>query len=415
MGKIKKRNSLKWKLLRYLLLSFLLALFGSNLIGVASNELQSLYQKKFFRDNYPEFVELSKNAACMVEYVGQQSSSAGYLLFQDVEGKKQLFILEEHSVPKGELEYLGYRLVSNAQVVLIPIWVLLCITVGSFTFYKRELEEGLNVLRHASERIANNELEFEMPDMKHNEIGLVCDSFESMRESLVETNLRNIKIIEESKRLNAAFSHDIRTPITVLKGYVELLSGYLPQGKLSREKESEILDLMAAQVSRLEHYAVSMSSVQKLEDRIPHPSPEDFGKFTQKLERSCRMVDERVQFEVQGERRESIAVDKEIIFEVVENLVSNAARYAKEQIRVTLFCDSDLLTVTVLDDGEGFSDRILKQYGKPFLREDRKEDKDHFGLGIYLSKLLCEKCGGNLLLENRQGAFVQVSFKMMQE
>ncbi|MGN0425193.1 MAG: ATP-binding protein [Acetatifactor sp.] len=415
MGKIRKRNSLKWKLLRYLLLSFLLAFFGSNLIGAASNELQSLYQKKFFRDNYPEFVELSKNAACMVEYVGEQSSSAGYLLFQNAEGEKQVFFLEEHSVPKGELESLGYSLVSNAQVVLIPIWVLLCIAVGSFTFYKRELEEGLNVLMHASERIANNELEFEMPDTKHNEIGLVCDSFESMRESLVETNLRNIKIIEESKRLNAAFSHDIRTPITVLKGYVELLSRYLPEGKFSREKECEILELMAAQVSRLENYAVSMSSVQKLEDRIPHPVPEDFRKFTAELEHSCLVVDGRVQFEVQGERRESITVDKEIVFEVVENIVSNAARYAVEEIRVALSCDNDLLTVTVLDDGEGFSDRILEQFGKPFLREDRKEDKDHFGLGIYLSKLLCEKCGGKLLLENRQGAFVQVSFTISQE
>lgn len=412
MDQIKKRNSLKWRVLIYIPISFILAAFGSYLIGFGSNNLQTLYRKYCFTNNYQELSDITNNYPYKIEYSRYDANTAEYIIYKDENDNEHIVRIGEDLVPKGTLEEIGYMIVSDAQFILIPLWVIVCITISSFVFYKRELESGLNVLLRASEKIANNELEFEMPKTKRNEIGLVCDSFETMRKSLYDTSRQNVKILEESRRLNAAFSHDIRTPITVMKGYVELLEKYIPEGKVSKEKESEILEMMGAQVTRLENYAVSMSSIQKLEDLVPNLATENYEQFVAELENSCRLLDERVRFNTQGEMGECITIDKELIFEAVENIVANATRYAKETIEVKLVCDRELLTVTVLDDGEGFSDKILNLFGKPFLREDKHVEQNHFGLGIYISKLLCEKCGGTLRIANRNGAFVQATFKI---
>ena len=415
MEQIKKWNSLKWRVLIYIPISFVLSAFGSYLIGFGSNYLQTLYRKHCFVNNYQELSDITNNYQYKVEYSRHDAKTPEYIIYKDENDNEHIVRIEEDVVPKGKLEEIGYIIVSDAQFILIPLWVLVCFAVSSYVFYRRELEAGLNVLLRASEKIANNELEFEMPKTKRNEIGLVCDSFETMRKSLYDTSRQNIKILEESRRLNAAFSHDIRTPITVMKGYVELLKQYIPEGKISKEKEIEILEMMGTQVTRLENYAVAMSSIQKLEDLIPNLATENYEQFVAELENSCRLLDERISFSAQGEMGKCITIDKELVFEAVENIVANATRYAKETIKVKLICNWDNLTVTVLDDGEGFSDKILHLAGKPFLREDKHEEQNHFGLGIYIAKLLCEKCGGTLRIANRNGAFVQATFKTLWE
>lgn len=410
MDKVRKRNSLKWRLLLYIPLPLLFAVAGSYLIGFGSNELQAMYQKRFFKNNYEQLLNYTENYTSQIEY--NQNNEIKYILFQDDAGVNHIVLSEDDAIPKGTLEAIGYTIVSDLQFILIPLWVMICMIVGSFRFYKREIEQGLHILLNASEKIAGNELEFEMGKTKENEIGLVCDSFETMRKSLYEASVKNVRILEESRRLNAAFSHDIRTPITVMKGYIDFLEKYIPEGKVSREKEYEILQMMSSQVTRLENYAVSMSSIQKLEDLVPEFLSVDYTQFVSELESVCKFIDGRVRLSYTGIVKDTVMIDKELVLEVVENIVSNAARYAKETIWVELVCKQDMLSVSVEDDGAGFSENILKLFGKPFLREEKEGDSSHFGLGIYISKLLCEKCGGTLIIENREGAFVQATFRI---
>lgn len=409
MDKIKKRNSLKWRILLYIPIPFFLAIFGAYFIGHASNSLQNWYMDKASASS--EGASYEADSGILYEV---QDDSASFIIYKDSEGVNHLISYEEYYSPMSRSEKIIYFLISNAQVILVPLWVIVCITAASFVFYKREIESGINILLKASEKITNNELEFEMPLTKKNEIGLVCESFETMRSSLYEASLQNIRLVEESKRLNAAFSHDIRTPITVLKGYVDLLEKYVPEGKIDTKKENEILGMMSSQVSRLENYALSMSSVQKLDELAVVPKEENFDKLCSELMSSLSIVDKRVAVQKEKDYTGSLKLDKELVFEAVENIVSNAGRYARERIIVQISCDEDFLSVEVTDDGEGFSEKVLSQFGKPYLREDKALDKDHFGLGMYMSRLICEKCGGNMSIANKNGAYVKISFKNFQ-
>lgn len=88
-------------------------------------------------------------------------------------------------------------------------------------------------------KIAENNLDFKIIYDKEDELGKLCVSFEKMRQALQESNEEMWRQMEERKRLNAAFAHDLRTPLTVLKGQSELLRNMQP--KMTAEKVSDNL------------------------------------------------------------------------------------------------------------------------------------------------------------------------------
>lgn len=87
-----------------------------------------------------------------------------------------------------------------------------------------------------------------------------------MRAALEDNNRQMWRSIEDRKQLNAAFSHDLRTPLTVLRGYTDFLNRYLPEGKISKEKLLDTITTMSIHILRLENYVQIMGEAQKLED-----------------------------------------------------------------------------------------------------------------------------------------------------
>jgi two-component system, OmpR family, lantibiotic biosynthesis sensor histidine kinase NisK/SpaK len=82
---------------------------------------------------------------------------------------------------------------------------------------------------------------------------------------------------------------------------------------------------------------------------------------------------------------------------VAENLIANAARYAKAKIQIDLTLDAEMLVLSVKDDGSGFPQAILRKGAEPFLRgNESNEQNSHFGMGLYVCRLLCEKHNGSL-------------------
>lgn len=102
-------------------------------------------------------------------------------------------------------------------------------------------------------------------------MGDLCRTFERTRAQLEQNHRELWRAIEERKRLNAAFAHDLRTPLTVLRGYVDFLGRYVPQGKITEEKLLSTLSTMSHHITRLEQYVATMNEAQRLDDISAKP------------------------------------------------------------------------------------------------------------------------------------------------
>ncbi len=209
---------------------------------------------------------------------------------------------------------------------------------------------------------------------------------------------------EERKRLNAAFSHDLRTPLTVLRGYDELL-----QAKEDEEVRATAAT-MGKHIRRLERYVESMGQLQRLEDRQPEARPLSLTELSSALHESadmlCRERGKRLCMEnrtVSGR----LCLDGAFLSQVVGNLVANAARYAAVCVTLVLREGEEGLALEVSDDGPGFDARMLREAQNPFVTGEGREE--HYGLGLYICRLLCEHHGGWLKVENGQPSGAKVT------
>lgn len=405
----RRQRSLRQSLYYYIPICAVMAFLGTWGIGIGTNHLQDWYSINYmnedvriWQDGYEIFVD--KNGFTHHSYVGKP------------------FISEENT--KGVQE-ITYNVISYVQVVLVPLWLFACVGLVVWIFYKREIEKPLRVLRDASEKIADNCLDFEMEPVRDNELGQLRDGFEKMRAALYENNRATWQQLEERKRLNAAFAHDMRTPITVLKGYGEMLERYIPEGLISQNKLLEILGMMNGQIRRLENYTQKMSSIRKLEELEPELAPVKASELNEKLRNMCEILGQDIVYGFGGEG--TLYLDETLVLEVCENLVSNGLRYARQILQVTVQAQEReqiengeeterYLEIVVEDDGPGFSPEDLQHATDPFYRGEGQMEESHFGLGLYICHLICVKCGGSLVLANAvRGGRVTARFKIFPE
>lgn len=115
--------------------------------------------------------------------------------------------------------------------------------MADIIFYKVKLKIPIEILNKGANEISNNNLDFYLEYKSNDELGNLCSAFEKMRLQLNKNNIKMWTMIDDRKQLNAAFSHDLRNPLTVLKGYSDYLIKYMPTGKLSDKKFYQLHNL----------------------------------------------------------------------------------------------------------------------------------------------------------------------------
>ncbi|MDR1704099.1 MAG: HAMP domain-containing histidine kinase [Clostridiales bacterium] len=353
-------------------------------------------------------------------YQSHRDEIAQYATLTDAEGNALQGGIWIYSKPLedefSEEDRFLFSMYSVLSVLVVPVVWIICVLAVGILFYLRKLKKPLQILDKASARIAGGDLDYTLEYASRNEFGRLTASFETMRKALLETNREMWRMIEGRKQLNAAFAHDLRTPLTVLRGYLDFLRRFVPEGGISDDKALETLATMGLYISRLEGYTEAMSSVQKLEELSLEPADVEYESLCGDIKEAAGHLagDKRLDFEAAGSG--IIHADSPAVACVCENLLSNAARYAKSSVAVRCYTDGRILRVTVKDDGPGFSAEALKKAALPYYRGEKDlADIVHFGMGLYTSKLLCEKHGGSLQLENEIGGAVTAEFHVTAE
>ncbi len=297
------------------------------------------------------------------------------------------------------LELLGG--IQLTGCILLP---LLGLAGAGALFYRWKLKRPIALLMEGTRRIQAQDLDFSIPQPSRDELGQLCAAFETMRAQLLRINRELWRQGEERKRLNAAFAHDLRNPVTVLKGSVTLLR----QGS----RDPQLLDRLERYTQRIAEYVEAMGGVQRLEQLPVRPAPIDSAVLAAELAETARLLAPRLTASLSAPAPGPVELDHGILLTVAENLIGNAARFGRERLEIALSREGDTLTLAVADDGPGFPPELLRDGPKPFGR--LAEDPEHFGMGLYSSRLLCQKHGGELRLQNRPagGAAAAASFRI---
>lgn len=307
------------------------------------------------------------------------------------------------------------NIINILQLVLPLIFFIGLLLLADIIFYKVKLKTPIEILNKGAMEISNNNLDFCLEYNNNDELGNLCNAFEKMRSELNKNNIKMWTMINDRKQLNAAFSHDLRNPLTVLKGYSNYLTKYIPTGKLSDEKILSTTQLMSEHINRIEYYVENMSNAQRLEDLVVSKSMSNINKFIENLDENISIIakQEEKSFTLKSQINNiNLFFDENIILRVVENIISNAFRYARNNVSILIYLEQELLTFVIEDDGIGFSKESLKSALRPFYRDKTLNDSNaHFGMGLYISKILCEKHGGSISIENNSTNSAKITAK----
>lgn len=297
-------------------------------------------------------------------------------------------------------------------MILMPLlYLILGIGIAAAIYYRWKLKAPILQLQKGMEKIQKNDLDFELAYEEKDELGQLCHTMEKMKKELAQNNQVMWETLKQRKLLNASVAHDLRTPITVLKGYLYYLNKNIPEEKITKENLLTTLEAMQEAVRRLELYTESVHDIENLDDIEIAPTPQNMELLVEELESNLRQLSKKVHLKKRIEKNE-ICLDKAIFFRIIENLIQNALRYAREEIDVEIQQADNRLKVIVQDDGAGFSDMDLAKAADLFYGSEK--ENDHFGIGLSICKLLCEKQGGYLSIRNGEqgGACVEVCIKI---
>lgn len=301
--------------------------------------------------------------------------------------------------PKRKLAYTGCSVLMVALPLLYStIGILLC----AIYFYKWKLTQPLHLLTDAAGNITKQNLDFSITYDSSDEMGSLCAAFENMRKALVENYQELWKLLEERKLLQASVAHDLRNPIAIIEGYTEYLSLNLPAGTVSQERLLEIISNLQDTAKRMEVYTDSIRDINRLEELTLQPVCLSLPELSEEIINTFTLMAEQKKKTIILKNRIAngkAILDKQIYYRILENMFSNALRYAKDTIALSFALEGDAFITTISDDGPGFPEKLLsmKNHRLPTMNTST----EHLGMGIPVSHILCKKHGGELSLSNQ--------------
>lgn len=391
MGKIKTKSLRTSMAVTFLITICVTAMLSSITIFAANQVQHEILKKRYMTINSPDF-QVDEN-------------TGNYIL--DIDNNNITW------QPLSRWDTVAYYGSYAAMVGLPVFYIAVGIGAAAAVYYRKKLREPITQLQNGVERIQEDNLDFHIEYDGDDELGRLCCSMEKMRGELRQKHKALWESLEQRKLLNASVSHDLRTPITVLKGYLDYLEKNIPQDKLTEDMLLDTVSSMQGAVNRLELYVESVRDIEKIQNIEIEKRSENVKLLLNELRSNVQQLTGDKEIIISNNITiDKIQIDKGVFFRILENLLQNALRYAEKQVSINLSHKKDFLILTVKDDGKGFSAADLEKATTVFYSNDK--EKQHFGIGLSVCKILCEKHGGLLYVGNQKekGACVTAKLKI---
>lgn len=294
----------------------------------------------------------------------------------------------------------------NPQLMAVLLFILGVLILAAMLAarFGRRLSQKMAGLQEATDSIRQENLAFTVQPSGIMEIDGMLASLDQMKEAL-QASLKRQWELERSRREQiSALAHDIKTPLTIIRGNAELLQETV-QDEAQREYNGYILQ-SAEDIEAFVQEVIDLSSLQtapRQRKALTH-----LTDFVAELESHLRALssvkDISVQVIADGTLPEMIFIDKELLQRGIVNILANAVEHTPPQGLVTLEIRRDgatAISFTVTDTGSGFSPAGLREAASQFYMGDQSRSSGkHHGMGLYIADSAANQHGGSLTLEN---------------
>ena len=318
----------------------------------------------------------------------------GYVTFFDIQGEGQgkLVLLSE---PILLLETL-----KSIQTTLILAGVGSLSVVTALTIIlSNQVTRPILKLKKLTQLLAKGDYHARVPVQSRDEIGLLAQSINQLAENLEHYRTSRKKFLSD-------ISHELRTPITYIKGYASLLM----DKKVKPFKQQQLFEIISSEAERLEHLVEDLVTLSRLDEgRVQLQLEEvDLKSLLEKVANRIQSYAEREGYHLSLELEHvRIKGDPRRLTQVLMNLMENAIRYSgrEKRIELRLYRHGWQAVIEVEDHGHGISGKELPYIWERFYRVEKSRSRQFggSGLGLPISRELVELHGGSIDVQSHAG------------
>ena len=333
-----------------------------------------------------------------VKHVQESSSQAA-------DSNEMVYDISLAQSSSSQVKLMAKDMILTATIIL----VFTALSVGLCIY--RSIAVPLVKLRKATQNIKEGNLDFVLEVEGKDEFSQLCQDFEEMRKRLKESTEEKILMDKENKELISNISHDLKTPITAVKGYVE---GIMDGVADTPEKMNRYVRTIYNKTNEMDHLINELTFYSKIDtNRIPYTfsklNVEDyFSDCAEELGLEMETKGIELVYANYVEKDVQVIADGEQIRRVIHNIVSNAIKYMEKPkgiIQLRVKDVGDFIQVEIEDNGKGIAAKDLPYIFDRFYRTDvsRNSSKGGSGIGLSIVKKIMEDHGGKVWATSRLG------------
>lgn len=296
------------------------------------------------------------------------------------------------------------KYIKNIEVAsVIVLFILFVIQIIIFSkYFKKRLQKEMKILKDTTENIQMENLEFKVKYSNILEINDIINALDKMKTKLSESLTKQWNMEETRKEQIGALAHDIKTPLTIIRGNSELL------GELDLNiEQTKFNDGTLNEIKNMEYYIKCLIEITKAEkEAVVQKRQIDLMDFIDDITKSASFISKNKNLIFESQIKnipEFIFVDEIALKRVINNIISNSVDYCMQNGEILLTVDSNYKSIQFIveDSGKGFTKEEISFATEQFFQGDKsRNSKNHYGMGLYISKNLIEKHNGNIILQN---------------
>ena len=315
----------------------------------------------------------------------------------------RFFVISRTPIPTREATLENMRSIYVPMFIILSGFVVFCIVY--LIRLSRIISSSITILEHNTQRIAqgelNNSLSQKASKGYSNEITSLTQSIEKMRQSLKEDQ-------EKQSRFIMGISHDLRTPVALIKGYTEAISDGVVTDINSVKKSLEVIhtkaDQLEGMINALIDY-VKLNNTDWRQTLVEQPLLPLLEEFAQGARLTGDVFKRTVQTELQVDKVLTVTMDKALVMRALENLFSNAVRYTQENDTISIRASQSEqnVTISVSDTGCGIAPKDLEHVWELFYRGTNSRREQGMGIGLSTVKNIIDTHGWDIQIASESG------------